>query len=247
MVQGIRSPTVHDRRLRFTLDEMARLLLVEDDDAIAKPLARALAREDFEVTRVSNGTDAVATFRGGNVDLVLLDLTLPDIDGLDVCRRLREIDNTTPIVMLTARSDELDIIVGFDAGADDYLGKPFSMAELTARLRARLRLNQHDDSILVADGLSIDTRARRSTLDGDELHLTPKEYEILVMLMTSRDQVVSRQRILLDLWTGDLEAASRSLDVHMSSLRKKLGEATDTPRFIHTVRGVGFRFEATGA
>lgn len=226
---------------------MAQLLLVEDDEAIARPLTRALAREEFEVTHVGNGADALATFRSGGIDLVLLDLTLPDIDGLDVCRSIRELDASTPIIMLTARSEELDLVVGFDAGADDYLGKPFSMAELTARIRARLRLMAANDSVLSAGGLTIDLQARRSHLDDDELHLTPKEYELLVLLMHNDGRVVSRQRILSELWTGDPEAASRSLDVHMSSLRKKLGETTESTRYVHTVRGVGFRFEATDA
>lgn len=224
-----------------------RLLLVEDDDAIARPLGRALAREDFDVTRVETGRDALRTFAEGRFDLVLLDLTLPDIDGLDVCRSIRERDIEIPIVMLTARSDELDLVVGFDAGADDYIGKPFSMAELTARLRARLRLHRTADQTLNADGLSVDPSSRRCTLDGEELHLTPKEFDILLMLMQEAGRVVSRQRIAMDLWSGDLEAASRSLDVHMSSLRKKLGETTEAPRFIHTVRGVGFRFETAGS
>ncbi|NLA34076.1 MAG: response regulator transcription factor [Actinobacteria bacterium] len=225
---------------------MPRLLLVEDDEAIARPLTRALGREDFTVVHVDCGTDAIRTFDDGEFDLVLLDLTLPDIDGLDVCRAIRERNIEIPIVMLTARSDELDLVVGFDAGADDYLGKPFSMAELTARLRARLRLAKAVDHTMVAGALSVDPASRRCILDGEELHLTPKEYEILVMLMHEAGRVVSRQRIVLDLWSGDSDAASRSLDVHMSSLRKKLGETTEATRFIHTVRGVGFRFEAIG-
>lgn len=226
---------------------MHRLLLVEDDTAIAQPLARALGREDFDVVHVDHGAAAVEAARNGGFDLVVLDLTLPDIDGLDVCRQIRAHDPALPIIMLTARSDELDLVVGFDAGADDYMAKPFSMAELTARVRARLRLTTATEANLEARDIRLDPDAHRAWIGDDELHLTPKEFELLQLLMSEAGRVVTRQRILTEVWDDDFYATSRSLDVHVSALRRKLGDTADGPRYVTTVRGVGFRFEADPA
>ena len=223
-----------------------RLLLVEDDDAIAQPLQRALGREGFDVTHVGRGLEALEVARAGGIDLVVLDLTLPDIDGLDVCRRIRADDAALPIIMLTARSDELDLVVGFDAGADDYLAKPFSMAELTARVRARLRLTRPTDEALEAKGIRVEPDSHRAWNGSEELHLTPKEFELLALLMSDAGRVVTRQRILTEVWDDDFYATSRSLDVHVSALRRKLGDPPEAPKFITTVRGVGFRFEESG-
>jgi DNA-binding response OmpR family regulator len=223
-----------------------RLLLVEDDAAIAQPLQRALSREDFEVVHVALGADAIAAALAGGFDLVVLDLTLPDIDGLDVCRAIRAEDSGLPIIMLTARSDELDLVVGFDAGADDYMAKPFSMAELTARVRARLRHTVATESVIEARGIRLETDAHRVWNGDEELHLTPKEFELLSLLVSEAGRVVTRQRILSEVWDDDFYATSRSLDVHVSALRRKLGDHPDQPRYVTTVRGVGFRFE-TGA
>ncbi|MFN8049908.1 MAG: response regulator transcription factor [Acidimicrobiales bacterium] len=222
---------------------MPRLLLVEDDSAIAQPLARALTREDFEVVHMDRGNDAIAAALGGGFDLVVLDLTLPDVDGLEVCRRIRAHDSTLPIIMLTARSDELDLVVGFDAGADDYMAKPFSMAELTARVRARLRLTRRAEGALETHGIRLEPDAHRAWHGDEELKLTPKEFELLTLLMSDAGRVVTRQRILAEVWNDDFYATSRSLDVHVSALRRKLGDPPDHPRYVTTVRGVGFRFE----
>jgi len=222
-----------------------RLLLVEDDVAIAQPLQRALGREDFDVVHIDNGTDAVTAALQGGFDLVVLDLTLPDIDGLEVCRRIRAADSSLPIVMLTARSDELDIVVGFDAGADDYMAKPFSIAELTARVRARLRNTATPEAVVEAQGVRVDLDAHRAWNGDEELHLTPKEFELLSLLLGEAGRVVTRQRILTEVWEDDFYATSRSLDVHVSALRRKLGDPPDHPRYVTTVRGVGFRFEDT--
>ncbi|MEZ5321360.1 MAG: response regulator transcription factor [Microthrixaceae bacterium] len=222
---------------------MTRLLLVEDDAAIVTPLQRALSREGFEVKHVERGADAIEASRAGDIDLVVLDLTLPDIDGLDVCRAIRELDSALPVIMLTARSDELDLVVGFDAGADDYMAKPFSIAELTARIRARLRLSDRTDEVLDVHGVRLDRESHRVWADGEELHLTPKEFELLALLMSEAGRVVTRQRILKTVWDEDYYAASRSLDVHVSALRKKLGDPPDEPQRISTLRGVGVRFE----
>lgn len=226
---------------------MHRLLLVEDDTAIAQPLARALGREDFDVVHVDRGVAAVEAAAAGGIDLVVLDLTLPDIDGLDVCRQIRASDPALPIIMLTARSDELDLVVGFDAGADDYMAKPFSMAELTARVRARLRLADAGEANLEERDIRLDPDAHRAWIGNKELHLTPKEFELLQLLMSEAGRVVTRQRILTEVWNDDFYATSRSLDVHVSALRRKLGDTAENPRYVTTVRGVGFRFEADPA
>ena len=238
------APVTPGVSLSFTLHPVHRLLLVEDDDAIAQPLQRALTREDFDVVHVATGTEAIAAALGGGFDLMVLDLTLPDVDGLDVCRRVRADDPGLPIIMLTARSDELDLVVGFDAGADDYMAKPFSMAELTARVRARLRNTSSTGPVMEAQGIRLDPEAHRAWNRDEELHLTPKEFELLALLMSEAGRVVTRQRILAAVWEDDFYATSRSLDVHVSALRRKLGDPPDQPRFVTTVRGVGFRFES---
>lgn len=217
--------------------------MVEDDPGIAQPLRRALVREGFDVVHAESGAAALELVDGGGIDLVLLDLTLPDIDGLDVCRQLRANHPRLPIVMLTARSEEVDLVVGFDAGADDYVTKPFSMAELSARVRARLRTASSTDEVLAEGPIRVDVEAHRATLDGQELNLTPKEFELLVLLMSDVGRVVTRQRIMSEVWSDEWYGNTRSLDVHLSALRKKLGDPSDHPRFISTVRGVGFRFE----
>lgn len=227
-----------------TLRNVQQLLLVEDDPAIAQPLQRALSREGFEVVHVDRGNDAVERALAGDIDLVVLDLTLPDLDGLDVCRQIRASNRTLPILMLTARSDELDIVVGFDAGADDYVAKPFSIAELTARVRARLRNTVAAESTIEAQNIRVDLEAHRVWRGEEELHLTPKEFELLTLLASDAGRVVPRQRILTEVWEDDFYATSRSLDVHVSALRRKLGDPPDHPRYVTTVRGVGFRFEA---
>jgi len=217
--------------------------MVEDDPAIAQPLQRALVREGFEVTHADRGHLALELVAAGPVDLVLLDLTLPDIDGLDVCRRIRLSQPHLPIVMLTARSEEVDLVVGFDAGADDYITKPFSMAELGARVRARLRGTATVGSIQARE-IRLDLDAHRAWNGDDELALTPKEFELLALLVAEAGRVVSRQRIMQDVWGDGWYGNTRALDVHISALRRKLGDpAGEHHHYIATVRGVGFRFE----
>ena len=220
---------------------MPSILLVEDDPAIARPLTRALEREHFAVDHVTTGQQALEVARRG-VDLVLLDLTLPDVDGLDVCRSLRASDPRLPVVILTARSEEADIVIGLDAGADDYVTKPFRLAELLARLRVRLRLVQPRETA-EAQGVRIDTRAHRAWTNDIELDLTPKEFGVLALLVGDAGHVVSRQRLMQEVWDEDYYGSTRTLDMHISSLRKKLHDDPARPRLISTVRGVGFRFE----
>ena len=219
---------------------MTSILLVEDDLAIAQPLRRALEREGFEVAHVMDGDAALEAPR--SIDLVLLDLTLPDIDGLTVCRTLRTRDERLPIIMLTARSEETDIVVGLDAGADDYITKPFRLAELLARVRVRLRLATPRATGPV-QGVFVDPEAHRAWHDDQELDLTPKEFDVLSLLVLDAGRVVARQRLMQEVWDEHYYGSTRTLDMHISSLRKKLGDDPTNPRLITTVRGVGFRFE----
>jgi DNA-binding response OmpR family regulator len=227
-----------------------RLLLVEDDARISEPLRAALSAEGFEVDAVTTGEEALALIGGEPPDLVLLDLTLPGIDGLEVCRRLRVDHPTLPVVMLTARAEEVDVVVGLGVGADDYVTKPFRVAELVARIRARLRSGgargEEAEPVerLQAGELEVDLAARRALDGGHELDLTPKEFDLLTLLVREAGRTVRRERIMREVWDEHWWGPTRTLDNHVSSLRRKLGDSADEPRRIVTVRGVGFRFEA---
>ena len=211
------------------------ILLVEDEDAIAAPLAEGLRREGFDVERVATGSAALAA---PLPDLVLLDLRLPDMDGTEVCQRLRA-RSEVPIIVVTAKGEEVDRVVGLELGADDYVVKPFGFRELLARIRAVLRRTQRGmrDSKLVAGSLEIDVRARRVALAGRDLELTPKEFDLLALLAFDPGVVVSREHVLREVWKTDWFGPTKTVDVHVASLRKKLGD----PRWIETVRGVGLR------
>ena len=219
---------------------MTRVLVIEDDAAIADPLERALQREGYEVVRCDAGAQALHLVNDG-IDLVVLDLGLPDVDGVSVCRELRRRDSALPIIMLTARSNELDVIVGLDAGADDYVTKPFRLGELLARIRARVRTQSLTD-LRVRD-VAVDTLGRRAWRAGEELELTVKEFDLLALLLQRAGTVVTREDIMGAVWDEHWFGATRTLDVHMSWLRKKLGEDVSATPYITTVRGVGFRFE----
>ncbi len=218
---------------------MTRVVLAEDDPAISEPLARALLREGYEVEVVADG--ALALERGGSSpDLLILDLGLPRLDGLEVCRRLRATGHGLPILILTARAEEVDTVVGLDAGADDYVTKPFRLAELLARARALTRRNAVDAS----DGVRIDQQARRAWCGDQELHLTAKEFDLLRVLVREQGRVVSREQLMREIWDVAWFASTKTLDMHVSVLRRKLGDDAADPRHIITVRGVGFRFDA---
>ena len=227
---------------------MNSLLLVEDDERISLPLVRMLEAEGFAVRHVAGGEAALAAAHDSTPDLVLLDLSLPDIDGLDVCRRLRITNPGLPILMLTARNEEVDMVVGLDAGADDYITKPFRVAELTARIRTRLRASSaavattaDDDSI---GNLRLDRAARRAWIGDDELALAPKEFDLLVLLATHHGETLRRELIMSEVWDENWWGSTRTLDTHIASLRRKIGDNSDTPERIITVRGIGFRYEA---
>ena len=216
---------------------MTTVLLAEDDTGIAEPLSRALQREGHRVVQVGDGPAALHRADDGEVDLLVLDLGLPEMDGLDVCRRLRRTRPDLPVLMLTARADEVDFVVGLDAGADDYVAKPFRLAELLARVRALLRRSVPD--VLEAAGVRMELSARRVLVEGEEVTLANKEFELLRVLLHRAGQVVSREEILREVWNVPELKTSKTLDMHMSWLRRKIGSAR-----IVTIRGVGFRFNA---
>lgn len=211
-----------------------RILLVEDDQDIAEPLVVGLRREGFEVAHVRFAADALAA---PPADLVLLDLGLPDAHGFEVCRQLR-MRSDVPIIMLTARGDEIDRVAGLELGADDYVVKPFGLRELSARIRAVSRRSTSTPAAAQTIGpLHIDRRAHRVELHGEELSLTPKEFDLLALLAQDPGAMVSRRDILSEVWDPHWYGTTRTVDVHVASLRKKLGHA----EWIETSRGVGFR------
>jgi len=219
---------------------MARILVVEDDPKVRQALLRALGLEGYEVGEASDGLAALEQLERAPADAVVLDMMMPNLNGLDVCRRVRERGDRTPILMLTARHETSDRVAGLDAGADDYLVKPFDVAELFARLRALLRRAAPDtpDEIVVG-GLRIDTASRTVTRDGAEIVLTKTEYELLLLLAEHPGQVLERETILDRVWGYSFDTNSNSLDVYIGYLRRKT-EQDGRPRMIHTVRGVGF-------
>lgn len=224
-----------------TIPAMTRVLLAEDDAAISEPLARALRREGYEVDIRQDGKDAL---KGGRdtPDLLILDLGLPTMDGLEVCRTLRAEGYSVPVLILTARADEVDTVVGLDAGADDYVTKPFRLAELLARARALLRRSPQD--MISAPLVRMDAEARRAFCGSDELQLTAKEFDLLRVLVREQGKVVSREQLMREVWETAWLGSTKTLDMHVSVLRRKLGDDASDPRFITTIRGVGFRFEA---
>jgi two-component system response regulator RegX3 len=214
-----------------------RVLLVEDDPTIAEPLVRALTREGFAVEHVATGAAAI---EAAPADVVLLDLGLPDLDGIVVCRELRRRSTETAIIVVTARAAEMDRVTLLELGADDYVVKPFGLRELVARMRAVLRRSAprlEAPAEIDVGPVRIDLRARTVTVHGEPVHLTPKEYELLLFLARDAGAVRTRDEILREVWDEHWFGSSKTLDVHMASLRRKLGAA----ELIETVRGVGFR------
>jgi DNA-binding response OmpR family regulator len=223
---------------------MTRVLLAEDDETISEPLARALLREGYDVEVAVDGRQALKLAGGTPPDLVILDLGLPYVDGLEVCRRIRQSGLTSPVLILTARGDEVDTVVGLDAGADDYVTKPFRLAELLARVRALLRRGSEGrDTGGGNRPITIDTNARRAFFRGQELQLTAKEFDLLRVLMRENGKVVSREDLMREVWESTWYGSTKTLDMHISVLRRKLGDDANDPKHIVTVRGVGFRFE----
>jgi DNA-binding response OmpR family regulator len=216
---------------------LVQVLVVEDDDAIAEPLVRGLVREGFEVQRVATGAEALSAARPG---IVLLDLGLPDMDGYEVCRRLRA-ESTVPIIVVTARGEEVDRVIGLELGADDYLVKPFGFRELMARIRAVTRRAQAGSEertpVQRIGPVELDRRSHRVSVDGADVALTPKEFALLDHLASDAGATRTRDEILSEVWDAHWYGPTKTLDVHVASLRRKLGD----PGLIETVRGVGFR------
>ncbi len=228
-----------------------KVLVVEDDAAIREALTYNLSREGYEVTAVGDGAAAVASVRKAEPNLVVLDLMLPELDGFDVTRTLRK-ESNVPILMLTARDDEIDRVLGLELGADDYLTKPFSMRELLARVKAMLRRVQmeHNDASpdaaseqLVSGNLAINMTRHEAKLDGQVLDLKPKEFELLLFLMQNRGRAYTREQLLEKVWGWEFGGGSRTVDVHVRWLRSRIEADAENPQRIITVRGVGYRFE----
>lgn len=233
-----------------------RILLVEDDDGIALPLIRTFERESYEVRRVAEGLPGIALVEQEPFDLIVLDLGLPDIEGLEVCRRVREAGYNGGILILTARGGEIDRVVGLDVGADDYMAKPFGLAELLARARALLRRTASSVShtasgpvpvpvpvpAVAAPALRVDRQSRRAFSNDAELPLTAKEFDVLSLLEQDRGAVVTRERLMDEVWDQNWFGSTKTLDVTIGRLRQKLDDFGGTVQVV-TVRGVGFRLE----
>jgi DNA-binding response OmpR family regulator len=229
-----------------TPNRNGRILFVEDEEAISAPFSRALEREGFEPVVARTVADAIELAERTEPDLVLLDLNLPDGDGRDVCRALRR-GSDVPIVMLTARGTETDRVVGLEMGADDYVVKPFSGAEVISRIRAvlrRTRTRMQPEPLIEIGDVVVDVPRRTATHDGRELALTRKEFDLLAELARNRGRVVTREDLMSRVWDTNWFGSTKTLDVHIGGLRRKLGDDPADPSHIETVRGVGFRFVA---
>jgi two-component system, OmpR family, response regulator len=214
-----------------------KLLVVEDEAQILSFLLKGLGAAGYEVLHASTGEQGLAMAQQAGIDLIVLDLGLPDLDGTEVLRRLRDGGDHVPVIVLTARGELSDRIVGLNQGADDYLGKPFEFDELLARIRARLRWRDEEQGLVLhAGGIDLDLRTRRIRVRDREIELTAREFELMEMLMRNRGQVLSRERLLSRVWGMEFDPGSNVVDVYIGHLRRKLGEGS-----IETVRGAGYR------
>ncbi len=229
------------------MPDSSTILLVDDEDSIQKLLAYPLEREGYRVLQARDGVEALERFASERVDLVVLDIMLPKLDGLEVCKRLRA-ESEVPIIMLTARDDELDKVLGLELGADDYITKPFSIREFRSRVRALLRRAavsrqvDEDGELISAEGLTIDLTRRLVEVGGNRVQLTYVEFELLRILASNPGRVYSRRMLLEALWGGADYREPRTIDVHVRHLREKLERDPADPEYILTVRGVGYRF-----
>ncbi|MCK4177553.1 response regulator transcription factor [Aciditerrimonas ferrireducens] len=239
-----------------------RVLLAEDEESFVEALEVGLAREGFEVVVARDGTEALASFEETRPDLVLLDVMLPKLSGLDVCRAIRA-RSTVPIIMVTAKSTEIDTVVGLEVGADDYVAKPYRLRELVARMRAVLRrapgsgeareapagngpevvAEDPDDQVLEVGEVTLDVARHRVWVRGQEVQLRRKEFDLLTLLMENAGRVLTREVLIDRVWGSDYVGDTKTLDVHIKRLRSRIEEQPSTPRWIVTVRGVGYRFE----
>ncbi len=225
---------------------MPRILIVDDERLIVDSLTYSLRQEGFDVESVEDGISALEAVKKSSPEIIVLDVMLPGMNGIEVCRQLRTF-SSVPVIMLTARSDEIDRILGLEIGADDYLVKPFSFRELLARIHALLRrvaLDQKVDTSqpIVVGPLQLDVMARRVFLNGKEVQVSAREFDLLLTLMTNVGQAMSRENLLNKIWGADWVGDTRTLDVHIRWLRLKIEDDPASPRFIQTVRGYGYRF-----
>jgi two-component system KDP operon response regulator KdpE len=233
-------------RAALTLRAVARLLLIEDDPAIRIPLVRALHERGHAVAAEHTAMRGLQACLDQRPDLVILDLGLPDLDGLELLKMLRAV-TSTPVIIATARDGDPEVIKGLDAGGDDYVVKPFTAAQLDARVRAVLRRSGPGHvpaAVIVVGGLRVDAAARVAVLEESTLDLTPREFDLLLFLASRAGQVVSKRELLTEVWQIAYGGADKTVDVHLSWLRRKLGETAQEPRYLHTVRGVGVRLTA---
>ncbi|WP_158865379.1 response regulator transcription factor [Leifsonia sp. AG29] len=227
---------------------MTSILLVEDEAALSEPLAYLLKREGYEVTVAEDGPSALADFDRDGADLVLLDLMLPGIPGTEVCREIRTRSNV-PIIMLTAKDSEVDIVVGLELGADDYVTKPYSSRELLARIRAVLRRRVEaeedlDDGVLEAGTVRMDVDRHTVSVNGAEISMPLKEFELLELLLRNAGRVLTRGQLIDRVWGSDYFGDTKTLDVHIKRIRSRIEESPSEPRMLVTVRGLGYRFNA---
>ena len=222
---------------------MIDVLIIEDDREIAELVRDFLVRDGYVCKIANSGEMGISIMRQDDVRLVLLDLMLPGLPGSEVCRSLRE-RSSVPVIMLTAKDTEMDRVTGLDRGADDYVAKPFGIMELGARIRSVLRraAPAPASETMTFAGLSINPKTREVVRDGTALELTPKEYDLLLRLAVERDRIVTREELLKSVWGYNFMGETRTLDIHVRSLRQKLGDDADNPAFIKTARGVGYRF-----
>ncbi len=224
-----------------------KILLVDDEEAIIESIEFALKQEGFEVVKASDGQEALQKVQLEKPNLLVLDLMLPEVSGLEVCRILRRERNEVPIIMLTAKGEEIDRVIGLEVGADDYLVKPFSLRELTARIRALLRrskpvdIESGDVEIHHYDDLAMNLTEHKVTVQGKLVELSPKEFKILAMLMSSPNKVFSREDLLEQVWGLDFYGDTKTVDVHIRWLREKIETDASNPKYVQTVRGFGYR------
>ena len=225
-------------------DRKPRILLIEDEADLRNALKLNLKEQGYKVISAADGYEGLEKARTKSPDLIILDLMLPGMDGISLVRSLRQ-ESDVPVIMLTARTSEMDKIIGLESGGDDYITKPFSLGELLARVRAMLRRTQRSEKhdTLQSGGIALDLVSRRATLDGSPLKLSPKEFSLLAELMRHEGAVLSRDLLLTRVWGYDYIGDTRTVDVHVRWLREKIEEDPSTPVLIQTVRGVGYRFE----
>ena len=226
---------------------MTKILIVEDEEALSDPLAFLLGREGFQTVVVDNGLDALPTFEREGADLVLLDVMLPGMPGTEVCRKLREV-SSVPIIMLTAKDSELDKVFGLELGAEDYVTKPYSARELIARIRAVLRRRSAEpdmpmDAVLTGGPVRMDIDRHVVTVNGEEVPMPLKEFELLEILLRNVGRVMTRGQLIERVWGADYVGDTKTLDVHIKRLRSKIEPDSSAPRYVVTVRGLGYKFE----